>query len=159
MNKITHQNRLILLIAAMLGFWAIGSEQANAAEARVYLRNRMVPLFIQNIEFHYAREYGSRQTAIFFIKEQRKYISFGFDRIRIMRILGIEGYRSGSPVFKLDLWLNEPGHGMVVQLIPLKMITGLNSGVPWKYKLYALSGYDDKARQIKKIEFIQPQNF
>ena len=159
MNKIARTSRYILLVIAALGFWAGKPEPAAAAEARVYLRNRLLPLFIQNIEFHYAREYGSRETAIFFIKEQRKYISFGFDRIRSMRILGIEGFRSGSPVFKLDLRLNEPGHGMVVQLIPLKMITGLNSGVPWKYKLNALSGYDDNARQIKKIEFIQPQKF
>ena len=159
MNKITTLGRFVLLIVVILGFWAIGSEQAKAAEARVYLRNRLVPLYIQNIEFHYAREYGSRQTAIFFIKEQRKYISFGFDRIRSMRILGIEGYRSGSPVFKLDLWLNEPADGMVVRLIPLKMITGVNSGVPWRYRLNALSGYEDNARQIEKIEFIQPQKF
>ena len=152
-------SRFILLIAGILGLWAIGSEPAGAAEARVYLRNRLVPLYIQDIKFHYAREYGSRQTAIFFIKEQRKYISFGFDRFRSMRILGVEGYRSGSPVFKLDLRLNEPADGMVVRLIPLKMITGLNSGVPWRYRLNALSGYEDKARQIKKIEFIQPQKF
>ena len=142
-----------------MGLWSGKSEPVGAAEARVYLRNRLVPLFIQNIEFHYVREYGSRQTAIFFIKEQRKYISFGFDRIHSMRILAITGYRSGSPVFKVDLWLNEPAHGMVVQLIPLKMITGLNSGMPWRYKLNALSGYENNASQLKKIEFIQPQKF
>ena len=159
MNKIAHKSQFLLLIVAMMGFATVGSEPAAAAEARVYLRNRLRPLYIQNIEFHYAREYGSRESAIVFIKEQRKYSSFAFDRMRRMRILDIVGYRGDAPVFKVDLWLDEPANGMVVHLMPLKMITGLNSGVPWRYRLKASYGYESNAGQIKKIEFIRHPEF
>ena len=159
MDKIAHINRFIWLIVAIIGFSTVGPVPAAAAEARVYLHNRLRPLYIQNIEFHYARDYGSRESAIFFIKEQRKYSSYTFDRIRSMRFLGVVGYRRDAPVFKVDLWLDEPADGRVVHLMPLKMITGLNSGVPWRYRLKASSGYENNARQIKRIEFVQHQEF
>ena len=144
---------LVVAIAAMAVFRPV---PIWAADAMIHLRNRMMPLYIQNIQIQYVQRNSGQEVLILLLTEQQKYMSFTFDQIRKVDIIKFVGYRKEAPVFQVDVHLVEAGHRMKMFLMPITMLSGLNHGVPWKYKLNLFQGYDDNVQNLKAIEFIQP---
>jgi hypothetical protein len=149
-------NRIVFhLLAAAVVAAAFHPTPAGAADARVFLKNRMSPLYIQNMKIQFAQQRMGQEALILFYKEQRKYMTYGFDQIRKVEFTKFVGYRKQSPVFQVDLHLVETGSKMGLSLMPVAMLTGINRGVPWKYKFNLDQGYEDNAWNIQAIEFVR----
>ena len=154
MKKVMGRVAFHLLAAAIIAAAAVHPTPAGAADARVFLKNRMLPLYIQNLKIQFVQQRSGQESLILFLKEQQKYLTFGFDQIRKIEFTKFVGYRKQAPVFQVDLHLVETGSQMDLVLMPVTMFTGLNSGVPWKYKFSLDQGFESNAQNIQAIEFI-----
>lgn len=148
-RKVGHL-RLIYL-AAMLVLWPTG---ALATDAYLHLKNRVQPLYVQNVKMFYAGRWSGVEEAIIMRQDQLKYESYTFQRIRKIVIRGVSGFRNLHPVFRAELYLRETGHWIDVLLMPLQKISGTFSGRVWEYDMRIDYGHDENAPNFKEIVFV-----
>jgi hypothetical protein len=141
----------LVFLAAMLLLWPA---EGVATDAYLHLKNRVQPLYVQNVKMFYAGRWSGVEEAIVMRQDQLKYESYPFQRIRKIVVRGVSGFRNLHPVFQAELYLRETGHWIDVLLMPLRKISGTFSGRVWEYDMRIDYGHDDNAVNFKEIVFV-----
>ncbi|GAB6162754.1 hypothetical protein JCM12298_19140 [Desulfothermus naphthae] len=137
-----------LIVVAM-----IIPKNSYSFDAYVFLKNRIVPIYVQNIKFYYATQTSGRESAI--CMGRGTYMEFNFNKIRQIKFLKYIGARRNLyPVYRVKISFNESCSDMELTLIPLKMIYGFSQGTTWRYRLLFNEGYKTNIDNIKSIKFI-----
>lgn len=160
MKKAGIKHRFLVIALSILAL-SIGANAAEAVDARVYVKNRMHPLYIQNFRMHFQRDREGGESIVFFIKEQRKYLSLSFNEIRNIKFRKVVGYGHGVdlPVFNVEVLLKETGSRQLYTMTPLKRLSGFYRGSPWEYDFKPKRGLKGNAELIDSIEFIGDTGF
>ena len=143
---------LSIVIGCLLGCF-FQSPPAQAIDAYLYLKDKMRPLYIQNIKFHFYKSHTGTEAIIVFIPEQGKYHHYAFDRLRDIEFQALAGSRNLQPIFKIRAYLEEKAHFLNVSLMPLSKISGIHKGRSWNYKLAITGDENEHAETLDKIHF------
>lgn len=132
--------------------------RAESADAYVYLKGRMEPLFVTNFSIRYANSHQQSRQIIAALPYELKYIKYSFDRVRQVDFLKQGGAERSCPSYIARLQLIRTGATRRVVIMPIKEFRGTNLGAPWVYPLDSDRGYEENAANIKEIRFVHIRN-
>ncbi len=143
---------IILFVALVFA----STDDAVAANAYLYFKNRINPLYIQNIEFYYYKSLIGNKSIVILLEDQGKYHEFKFERLRDIEFKRFIGARYLRPIFRIRIFLKENAHFLDASLMPLRKITGFYNGRSWSYNLTIVGDNYEKVMNVDKIHFVQP---
>gem|GEM_PF-6632031 len=147
------KTRPVLILFFIGIFFAVLAPEAYGIDAYLSLKDKSRPLYLQNIKFYYFASRTGEETLIFFLNDQKKYHTYPFSNLREIQFLKLAGSRNMQPVLTASVMLKETGHVMNLTLMPLKEITGILNGRPWRYTITISGDEQEKAENLNKIRF------
>ncbi len=154
MKRCLLKKMLAVAIPAVLGV-VMSAGAAAAADAYLYIKGKMEPLYIQNIKFYYYNDRVSQETAIVIIKEQGKYHGMPFTELREIKFDKLVGNRNMKPVFKVEVQNQDGGVHIDGMLMPLRKISGSYQGRSWDFNLMLDQGYEQNADNLQAVKFMR----
>ena len=125
-----------------------------AANGRIKLRDRLLPLYVTDIKLLYYGDITPIPVVVFSFKEQKfKYIKYSFDEIRKLEFVKVVGEKNFAPVYYIKVWLRKGGHFLHGYLLPITKIEGFHYRRKWDFPLEYESSYQENIFNIKEIEF------
>lgn len=146
--------RFATAAAAVLALILLLPSAIAAADARLYLRDRMQPLYIHNIKIVYARSNTPAEQIIILRRDQQNYASYSFREIRRLTFGNIQGYKNLHPVYSIRVHLETTAHWIDALLMPVRSISGMQGGRMWEYDVRTEIGHDENALQVQEIVFV-----
>ncbi|MEW6263015.1 MAG: hypothetical protein AB1641_08040 [Thermodesulfobacteriota bacterium] len=148
--------RLIMALALLFLPQVLHPDTSWAVMAQVFFQDKTQPLNIAETRFHYGDMQLGIEEIIIMFQGSRQFVGYNFKQVRRLEILELQGERKSFPVYLVTLSLKEPGREIKGRLMPLRRITGIYQGRPWKLELNLQE--DDtaaNAESLKEIRFLE----